>query len=247
MKSINIEEADLNNGYFHFTERDRLSSIEKQGLKAQIGDASKMVQDKARVCLSKGAKGILGIKNSFIYEFKQLRICDIPEGYRKYFDIEDFSSTEIVHDNKVYKKIEKRFKDEVYLVVDAHEGEDFLTEETYGFGAEFDIKGKENHDIEASKLSKLETKNGDTAFDVINYIYNRLLEKNPGKEDIIKEMNYDLAEMLEYTKTRERKSISPEKIGRKLINEGVSIKEIDKAGSLMNNIQREKDNMEIGS
>lgn len=81
MININIEDLDINNAYFHFTARDNLASIESEGLKAQVGDASNMVNDKPRVCLSKGGKGILGIKNSFIHEFKKLRICDIFINY----------------------------------------------------------------------------------------------------------------------------------------------------------------------
>ena len=57
----------MNNAYFHFTEKGNLKSIAQNGLKAQIGDASKLVDDKSRVCFSQGVKGILGIKNSFIF------------------------------------------------------------------------------------------------------------------------------------------------------------------------------------
>lgn len=237
MKIINIEDLDLNNAYFHFTARENLSSIESEGLKAQVGDASKMVQDKPRVCLSKGGKGILGIKNSFIHEFKKLRICDIPEGYRKYFDIKDFSSTEIVDESKVYDALEKRFRDEIYLVVDAREGEDFVSEEIHGLGSAYDIKGKENHDIDACKIDKVETSRGDTALDVVQYIYNRILEKNPGKENLIKSKNSDLSKMIDYVKQRDTKgvstepivsdTISPSQIGESAAKVGTGIKEIN--------------------
>ncbi len=225
MKQINIEDIDINNSYFHFTEKSNLSSIEEQGLKAQVGDASKMVNDRPRVCLSKGGKGLLGIKNSFIYEFKKLKICDIPEGYRKYFSIKDFSSNEIIETTAVYDALEKRFKDEIYLLVDAQEGEDFFSEEIHGFGSTFDIKGKENHDIKVEKLSKLITPNGNSTFDVIQYIYNRLLEKNPGKEDLIRSMNADLSEMLQYINER-KQNISIQEIVSKAIKDGVNIEEV---------------------
>ena len=121
MNTINIEDIDLNNALFHFTAKDNLKSIEEKGLIAQIGDASKMVNDKPRVCLSRGGKGILGIKNSFIHIFKNLRICDIPEEYRKYFTITDFSDTSQVSPQLLYDAMERRFKDEIYLKVDAKE------------------------------------------------------------------------------------------------------------------------------
>lgn len=206
MNSVNIEDLDLNNEYFHFTARKNLPSIEKQGLIAMIGDASKMVQDKPRVCLSKGGKGILGIKNSFIHEFKKLRICDIPLEYRKYFNIIDFSSEDIVNESMVFDALERRFRDEVYLVVDAREGEDFLSEEIHGLGSQYDIKGVENHNIEPSKINQVSATQGDTALDIIQYIYNRIIEKNPGKENLIKQMNSDLSAMLEYIKSREIKT-----------------------------------------
>ncbi len=243
MRDINIENLDLNNAYFHFTARENLPSIESQGLKAQVGDASKMVQDKPRVCLSKGGKGILGIKNSFIHEFKKLRICDIPQGYRKYFDIKDFSSTEVVDESKVYDALEKRFRDEIYLVVNAREGEDFLSEEIHGLGSAYDIKGKENHDIDVSKIDRVETSRGDTALDVVQYIYNRILEKNPGKENLVKSMNSDLSQMLDYIKARETKGISMKTVVSQAIRDGITTEDIQN-GERATEIQQEKGDLD---
>ena len=112
MKQKDVEEIDVNKAYFHFTETKNLPSIEQYGLKAQVGDASQMVDDKPRVCLSKGGKGILGIKDSFIRKFKETRICDIPEGYKKYFNITDFTSTKLIPPEVVYEGLQKRFEDE---------------------------------------------------------------------------------------------------------------------------------------
>ena len=153
-----------------------------------------------RIYLSKGAKGVLGIKNSFIYEFKRLKICEIPNEYRKYFNIKDYKSIKIVSPEDVYNSMIKRLKDEIYLKVDAREGEDFLTEDKYGLVSEYDIKGKENHNINVKKLSLVVTKYGDTALDVIEYIYNRLLSNNPEHTELIKEMNEELDKMFEYKK-----------------------------------------------
>jgi len=79
------------------------------------------------------------IKNSFIWEFEHAKICDIPEGYKKYFDIKDFSSTDLIPKEIVYEALKRKFENEVYLVVDAKEGEDFLPEEINGLGSNFDI------------------------------------------------------------------------------------------------------------
>lgn len=113
------------------------------------------------------------------------KICDIPIEYRKYFDIMDFSSNEQVNENDVYSAMEKRFKDEIYFMVDAVEGEDFLPEdflpeelknEIKSSNNMRDVKGKAYHDIEVQKLSLLKTDRGNTALDVVEYLYNRLLE-----------------------------------------------------------------------
>ena len=223
LEQVNISGIDLNNSYFHFTRRDNLGRISREGLKPQIGGASKMKNEEhLRVYLSRGGKGIIEIKNSFIHEFKKLRICDIPEEYRKYFDIKDYSSQEQVDEKAVYDAMEKRFKDEIYFQVNAREGEDFLIEDQYdgAFVEDFskeslremfeqhperDIKGKANHTISPEQLTRLSTEKGDTAFDIVNYLYNRLLEnaKKVGKEDAVKWANSDLNGFFEYIEQRE--------------------------------------------
>lgn len=203
MKRKNIKDIDMNNAYFHFTEKGNLKSIAQNGLKAQIGDASKLVDDKSRVCFSQGVKGILGIKNSFIWEFEHAKICDIPEGYKKYFDIKDFSSTDLIPKEIVYEALKRKFENEVYLVVDAKEGEDFLPEEINGLGSNFDVKGKEGHDISPKKISKLVIPNANNAWETIQYVYNNLIEKNPDIEGIIRMMNSNLDEMITYFRNKE--------------------------------------------
>lgn len=223
LEQVNISGIDLNNSYFHFTRRDNLGRISREGLKPQIGGASKMKNEEhSRVYLSRGGKGIIEIKNSFIHEFKKLRICDIPEEYRVYFDIKDYSSQEQVDEKAVYDAMEKRFKDEIYFQVNAREGEDFLIEDQYdgAFAEDFskeslremfeqhperDIKGKANHTISPEQLTRLSTEKGDTAFDIVNYLYNRLLEnaKKVGKEDAVKWANSDLNSFFEYIEQRE--------------------------------------------
>lgn len=124
----------------------------------------------------------------------------------------------------IYDAMENRFKDEVYLKVDAQEGEDFSKDEIHGLGVDFDIKGKENHNISADKLSQISTPTGNNVIDVVQYIYNRLLEKNPAKEKIIKSMNSDLSEMLDYL--NEKNKISIKNVVKKAIKDGVSIEDV---------------------
>lgn len=239
MNSVNIKDIDLNNSFFHFTTRDNIEQINQEGLKAQIGDASKMKkEEKARVYMSKGGKGILGIKNSFIHEFKKLRICDIPLVYRKYFKIKVFSSEEIVQENDVFAAMEKRFKDEVYLKVNAVNGEDFipkdflpeeLTNEINSSNNIRDIKGKADHDIAPDKLSIITTDKGDSTLDVLEYLYNRLMEnaKNNGKENSVKWALSDLDGLFSYIKQREKNNDLFRNVEEKIANQlGCSVEEL---------------------
>ena len=261
MNSVNIKDIDLNNSFFHFTTREKLEQINQEGLKAQIGGASKMKkEEKARVYMSKGGKGILGIKNSFIREFKKLRICDIPLEYRKYFEIKDFSSEELVQENDVFSAMEKRFKDEVYLKVNAVNGEDFipedflpeeLTNEINSSNNIRDIKGKANHDIIPDKLSIITTDKGDSTLNVLEYLYNRLMEnaKKNGKEDSVKWALSDLDGLFEYIKQRDKESmeytITTDEIGKESINietikKEEAKKEINKKIQQKNNLQQNR-------
>ena len=95
-------------------------------------------------------------------------------------------------------------KQEIYLVVDAQEGIDFDQDDVYGIGAAYDIKGKENHNIEPNKIKQLTSPKGDSAFHIINYLYERLLSKNPSQGKLIREMLSDFAEMHDYINTIER-------------------------------------------
>lgn len=215
IKTANIKDVDLINSFFHFTSRENLESIQQYGLRANIGSASKIVNEqKRRVYMSKGGKGIIEIKNSFIHKFKGLRICDIPLEYRRYFDIKDFLSTEQLGEKTVYEAMEKRFKDEIYFIIDSIEGEDFLPEdflpeelvtEIRTAKSFRDIKGKENHDINVNKLTLLTTDNGSTSFDIIQYLYNRLLEnaRKNGCEASVRNVYSDLDGFFTYIKQKE--------------------------------------------
>ena len=103
----------------------------------------------------------------------------------------------------VYEALKRKFENEVYLVVDAKEGEDFLPEEINGLGSNFDIKGKEGHDISPKKISKLVIPNAKNAWETIQYVYNNLIEKNPDVEGIIRMMNSNLDEMITYFRNKE--------------------------------------------
>ena len=96
--TIDINKCDINNDYFHFTNKNNIDSILNNGLVAQVGIASKLVNDRPNVSISKGGKGIMGIINSFIYKFEnEMKISEIPNEYRKYFiEIIDFEQNKTI-------------------------------------------------------------------------------------------------------------------------------------------------------
>ena len=84
--NIDIKKCDINEDYFHFTNRKNINSILNNGLIPQIGTASEIVNDRPNVSISQGGKGMIGIINSFLNKFsEELKISQIPEQYRKYF------------------------------------------------------------------------------------------------------------------------------------------------------------------
>ena len=78
-----------------------------------------------------------------------------------------------------------------------------MPEEINGLGSNFDIKGREGHDISPKKISKLVIPNANNAWETIQYVYNNLIEKNPDVEDIIRMMNSNLDEMITYFRNKE--------------------------------------------
>ncbi len=115
--TINIQDCDINNDYFHFTNKANVNGILNEGLIPKIGVASNLVNDRANVSVSKGGKGIMGIINSFIYKFYQeMKISDIPEEYRKYFnEISDFKLNDFISKEIACKAMIRKLKDEVYF------------------------------------------------------------------------------------------------------------------------------------
>ena len=95
----------------------------------------------------------------------------------------------------------------IYFVskdIETENGVDFDQDEIYGMGADYDIKGKENHDISSEKIKQLTSPRGDSALQIVNYLYELLLKKNPKQEKLIKQMLSDLADMYDYINCLER-------------------------------------------
>lgn len=193
---IDVNECDLNEDYFHFTNVANIGSILNTGLLPSVGTASKMVGDRPNVSLSKGAKGIMGIINSFIYMFKVMKVNEIPNEFRKYFidDISDFTTNELVGLDLACRAVARKLNDEVYFKVNLDES--VIEKEAVISGlTEFDIKlpiaiDKSNLQLVASEGEMI------TAFDFAKFIYEKAKDF-----DIFREMDEDFFHMFEMDQT----------------------------------------------
>ena len=170
---IHIKDCDINNDYFHFTNKSNVNGILNEGLIPKVGVASRLVGDRENVSVSKGGKGIIGIINSFIYKFYQeMRISDIPEEYKKYFlEIKDFDLTDCISREIAYKAMIRKLKDEVYFRVVLNKEQ--LANAKIGGLTGYDVNLPMK--IDKSQIEIITDDNNKvlSAYDVAKYIYER--------------------------------------------------------------------------
>ena len=201
---VDIKNCDINNDYFHFTNRKNVDSILNKGLIPSVGAASQLVGDRPNVSVSKGGKGIMGIINSFIYKFsKELRASEIPEEYKKYFrEISDFEEDSMISKDIACKAMIRKLKDEVYFRVRIDEGQ--IEKAKIGGLTGYDVNlpmviDKSSLDIITDSDNKVLT-----AYDVARYVYERA--KNI---EIFRNMHagvFDMFEIIEQSSNREYNS-----------------------------------------
>ena len=189
---VDIKKCDLNNDYFHFTNRRNIESIVNNGLKPSVGTASKLVDDKPNVSVSKGGKGIMGIINSFIYKFtNELKTSEIPEEYRKYFlEVHNFESDSSISREYVCNAMTRKLKDEIYFRVKLNEEQ--IKNAKIGGLTGYDINLPE--EIDKSDLEIIVDSNNKvlSAYDVAMYVYEKA--KNI---DVFRNMHQDFFYMFE--------------------------------------------------
>lgn len=195
---VKIEDCDLNCDYFHFTNRNNIDSILNYGLIPSIGEASKLVDDRPNVSISKGAKGIMGIINSFAYKFGQeISISEIPETYRKYFkEISNFESVAKCGKDNACKAMARKLKDEIYFRVNVSEEQ--LKQAQIGGLTGYDINlpmaiDSSNIDLVTDKDNKVLS-----AYDVAKYIYEKAKHV-----PVFRKMHKDFFHMFELEKKNE--------------------------------------------
>ena len=190
---VDINNCDLNNDYFHFSNKSNVTSIMSHGLIPSIGAASKMVGDNSNVSVSMGAKGVMGIINSFIYMFSNSKIKNIPDEYKKYyFEISDFNSEELIGKDLACKAMTRKLQDEVYFKIRLDETT--LSRAIIGGLTKFDIKLPIS--IDESNI-EIVTENGKvlSAYDFALFIYNKAKDI-----EIFREVNEDFFYMFENEK-----------------------------------------------
>lgn len=190
--TISIEECDINKDYFHFTNKSNINGILDKGLIPTIGVASKLVNDRANVSVSKGGKGIMGIINSFIYKFYQeMKISDIPKEYRKYFiEISDFESNDFISREVACKAMIRKLKDEVFFRVKLNKEQ--LSNAKIGGLTGYDVNLP--MEIDKSQLELITDENNKvlSAYDVAQYIYIKAKDI-----DVFREMHSNFFYMFE--------------------------------------------------
>ena len=177
--NIDIKKCDINNDYFHFTNKKNINSILNNGLIPQIGVASKIINDRPNVSISQGGKGIIGIIDSFLNKFsEELKISQIPEQYRKYFKgIKDFNSDESISLEDSCKAMIRKLQDEVYFRVTPTEQQ--LEQAKIPVFSEFDINipvqiNPNQIDIVTDSNNKILS-----AYEVARYIYDKAKDLYP--------------------------------------------------------------------
>ncbi len=189
---ININNCDLNNDYFHFSNKKNMENILNNGLIPFVGPASQLIGDRPNVSLSQGGKGIMGIINSFIYMFcTEIKIYGIPEEYKKYFlEISDFNSNSLISKDIVCKAIIRKLKDEVYFQVELDQVQ--LEKAQIGGLTGYDINLPIA--IDKSKLNIIVDSNNNilSAYDIAQYVYEKA--KNI---DVLRTMNDDFFYMFD--------------------------------------------------
>ena len=196
---IDKEKCDLNNDYFHFTNKDNVNGIIRNGLLLSKGAASKIKNHESNVSVSKGAKGILGILNSFIFVFSELKCNEVPEEFRKYFDGVNFNSISTVGLENACTAISNKLKDEVYFKVDLDE-EQLERAHVGGFGAAYDIRLSEDVDKSKVHLVTDSDLNILSAYDFASYIYDKT-----ESIDIYRKMNSEFYYMMDRNNGSDRK------------------------------------------
>lgn len=182
--NLSDKETDyLKYGFFHFTSTENLkkgkdgryeTSIEQQGINADIGERSKGYETQKRAYFSIGSEGVCGIINRLIYlTMKKLQEQGLDENEAKQKAFENAMTT---LENSVYLKM--NIQDGL-----EYDSEDFMTQRN-----SHTIAGVR---IPPNKLSLLSINGSNNALDVFEYFYKNTeiskLRLNQNENNFLKE------------------------------------------------------------
>ncbi len=137
MNTTKVEDIDFSKGYFHFTHKDNLKSIQKLGLVPKIGDNAENLEKSEKSFFSFGGAGILQLCNIWIkwlafkqqkqrYKSKAANSKERALLLQKFYD--DFKNSKIYTKSvmeEIYSNFFSFMSNNVFLKLNLVEGEDF--------------------------------------------------------------------------------------------------------------------------
>lgn len=78
IRKVDISELDLDNAFFHYTSKDNLENISKEGLIPNIGENAISIEKTKKVFFTKGIEGTLILMDSWIRGLIMKQSVDVP-------------------------------------------------------------------------------------------------------------------------------------------------------------------------
>ena len=207
MNTIDLNEFDGENAFYHFTSRDNYESISLNGLIPSIGDNANGIEKTSKVFFSKGNIGFLRICdvwiNWFIYRISLynsvLKYKDITKEERMNLkrkfreDNVNYAITWMMEYMKsnIVLKLDIPHDDYDELDIDEaklHEKEEFTNRMYLGYITSsdkvesFNMHTKSGVGVDKEKISKVTTNDDDSALSILKEIYKEEKEKDNGLE-----------------------------------------------------------------
>lgn len=137
MKNYEISKNDMDKNYFHFTKRENLENIEKNGLLPSKGSHAKYIEQTEKVFFVSGLDNLLILFDCWINVYKKVPVvsfvhsvgnkCMKSNRFPKFLIDTYFKMTDksVLHKRKAYKVFDDILKNGILFNLDLMEGEDF--------------------------------------------------------------------------------------------------------------------------
>lgn len=124
MKSVNEDELNKENSFFHFSPASAFESVIENGLKADIGPNAKNAERTKKVFFSKGELGLLQMMDVWI-KWEMNRMFRNNVEWHREFIVDNAYIHDDFKKDKVFEKYYNDMKNRVYYVLDLKEGIDY--------------------------------------------------------------------------------------------------------------------------